>query len=331
MVLSRDASDSLALDALKKYGMDQTYRAKLLQISENITYLVENKTDHSVRGVLRISRPSCHTVPELRAELEWLQKIKKDSVLVVADPIPGLDGALVQLVISPLMPSIYTCVMFEFLTGSPPDITDEKSAVQHFKELGTIAAYLHGQVKGWAQAEHLKRFTWDSESMIGNHARWGSWKAAKELTPESEQELNLTCNIIKKRLGVYGKTKDNFGLIHANLRLSNLLLEGDQIKVINFDDSGFGWYMHDLAAGVSFIETKPITPTLVEAWIEGYRELRPLAKEDLAEVDTFIMQRRLQLLAWISSHYDSFPARNFSTGFLEGTMMLAEKYLSQYS
>ncbi|MGE4353213.1 MAG: phosphotransferase enzyme family protein [Oscillospiraceae bacterium] len=128
-----------------------------------------------------------------------------------------------------------------------------------------------------------------------------------------------------------GKSKDRYGLIHADLRLANLLIEGSKIKVIDFDDCGFSWYLHDMASAVSFIEDRPITPSLIDAWKTGYTKVDCLTYADDLEGDTFIMQRRLQLLAWITSHMDSDPVKELSVGFLDGTVHLADKYLLKFN
>ena len=133
--------------------------------------------------------------------------------------------------------------------------------------------------------------------------------------------------IIKKRLERYGKTEDNYGLIHADLRLANLLLEEDQIKVIDFDDCGFGWHLHDLASALSFIEEKPIVPKLVNAWLDGYKKVLPFTDTDFEEIDTFIMMRRMQLTAWLASHRESGPVAELSRGWMDGTIELAERYV----
>jgi hypothetical protein len=66
----------------------------LLQISENITYLIENKESGVKEAVLRISRPGYHTLAELRDELTWLKEIKSYTPLIVADPLQGKDGLM---------------------------------------------------------------------------------------------------------------------------------------------------------------------------------------------------------------------------------------------
>jgi Ser/Thr protein kinase RdoA (MazF antagonist) len=149
------------------------------------------------------------------------------------------------------------------------------------------------------------------------------------MTPDILQLLSGVSNRIAQNLDEYGKSPDRFGLIHADLRLANILVEEDKIKIIDFDDCGYSWYMHDLAAATSFIEHLPETPLYIDAWKKGYRKILPLSKEDEEIADTLIMMRRLQLLAWLTSHQDSTPVAELSVGYLDGTVSLAKRYLEQ--
>ena len=45
--------------------------------------------------------------------------------------------------------------------------------------------------------------------------------------------------------------------MHADIRLANLLVDGEHVRVIDFDDCGWSWFMYDFATTVSFIEDHP--------------------------------------------------------------------------
>ena len=99
--------------------------------------------------------------------------------------------------------------------------------------------------------------------------------------------------------------------------------------VIDFDDCGFSWFMYDFATTVSFFEDHPQVPELKDAWVEGYRSVAPLDPADEAELDTFVMLRRLLLVAWIGSHHEfATEAAELGAGFTDGSCALAERYLS---
>ena len=90
---------------------------------------------------------------------------------------------------------------------------------------------------------------------------------------------------LRDRLAAYGRGAERWGLIHADLRLANLLARpGSPTAVIDFDDCGFGWYLYDFGAAVSFIEDHPDVPAATDQWVAGYRRVAPLATEEEAEL-----------------------------------------------
>jgi Ser/Thr protein kinase RdoA (MazF antagonist) len=109
------------------------------------------------------------------------------------------------------------------------------------------------------------------------------------------------------------------------------LIDGKSVKVIDFDDCGFGWYMYDAATPVSFYENEPQVPHLIESWKRGYRRILQLSKADEGEIPTFVMLRRLLLVAWIGSHHETELAKSMGLPYTEGTVGLCENYLKQFS
>lgn len=318
--------DDIAENSLYMYNWQNVGETKLIVLSENATYMVKDKKTGNNMGVLRISRPGYHTLTELNSEMKWLNQINEYTPLVVANPIPGKDGKDVQ-VVKGSDGNNYFCVICEYLNGKAPDENDEEKMVKQFAYLGETTAYLHRQTEIWNGTSRLDRMEWNYDTIIGEHAAWGRWNDFEDMTPKAEKMLTEVSQIIEKRLKRYGKNENNYGLIHADLRLANLLLEEDQIKVIDFDDCGFGWHLHDLASALSFIEEKPIVPKLVNAWLGGYKKVLPFTDTDFEEIDTFIMMRRLQLTAWLASHKESGPVEELSVGWMDGTIQLAERYL----
>jgi len=79
---------------------------------------------------------------------------------------------------------------------------------------------------------------------------------------------------------------------------------------------------------VSFIEHHPRVPEMIDSWLRGYRSVRELPREDEAEIWTFIMLRRLLLVAWIGTHTGVEIARELGAGYTAGTCELAERYLN---
>lgn len=321
--------DLVAQKALAEYGLADSHELKLLHRSENITYAVVGKTedglgDGTVYSVLRVGRPGYHTTEESEAEICWMKQIASEGEVIIAAPMDNQRGqAVTQVTLDGIT---YDCVMCEYVTGEAPDPFDRDRGLVWFRQAGETAARLHRQAMNWKEGERLCRPVWDYEALLGEQALFGNWRMCRELGQEGYEILTKTCDRIRDRLLAYGRERERFGLIHSDLRAANLLVEDGRMKVLDFDDCGYGWHLHDLAASISFIEDRPEAASWVEAWIEGYRTCMPFDQKDRREVDTFIMARRIQLLAWITSHDDSDPVKVYEDGFVEKTIGMARKY-----
>jgi Ser/Thr protein kinase RdoA (MazF antagonist) len=99
------------------------------------------------------------------------------------------------------------------------------------------------------------------------------------------------------------------------------------LRIIDFDDCGFSWFMYDFAAAVSFIEHEAMVRELLRAWLAGYRKAAPLSAEERAEIPTFVVLRRIMLTAWLASHSEVPFARQMGAAYTEGTVRLAQEFV----
>lgn len=329
--------------ALGEYGMEQ-WKFELLHCSENATFLVtepENRSgdwtaecaltgENSAGGVrkrvMRVARPGYHTLEELESEIKWVEKIWEEQVIPVARPVRNRRGDGVTVVAwQPC--NHFACVIFEFLPGHAPDPKHDVCALEDFREIGRMAAKLHEQVIHWPEAETLSRPHWDYEHMLGVQGLFGDWRLCRELDKSGFQTIERVCEKIRQNLTNYGKTRENYGLIHSDLRAANLLKDEHCIHAIDFDDSGFGWFLYDAAAAISFVGDDERAGEWLRFWVSGYREVRQLPPEEVRLIPTFVMARRIQLMAWITSHDDSDPVKVYYRGFAEETVKMGERFL----
>ncbi|MFZ1471255.1 MAG: phosphotransferase [Paracoccaceae bacterium] len=317
--------DRLAQTSLPLWPLPEGASARLINVAENTTWLVEAP---GFRAVLRIHRAAYHTRLGIEQELEWSQALAATGTVLTPAPIVGRNGALVQLGHASGLAEPRFMVMFDFAPGAQPDENDDLTGP--FERLGTIAAATHLHTLNWRPAQSLHRLVWDDAAVFGPTATWGNWRDAPNVTPAIALTLEEAEAVVRHRLQAFGKGPDRYGLIHADMRLTNLLIDGDTTRLIDFDDCGLGWHLYDFAAGISFIEDHPQIPALRAAWLRGYRQVRAIPAEDEAEIDTFIMLRRMALLAWIGSHIEAPEPQKMAPGFAAGTAVLAQRYLASH-
>jgi Ser/Thr protein kinase RdoA (MazF antagonist) len=133
---------------------------------------------------------------------------------------------------------------------------------------------------------------------------------------------------IAEDLAHYGAHPDRYGLIHADLVPENLLVDGDRICVIDFDDAGFGWHLFELATSLYFIAGESVYPAAREALIRGYRTERALSDETLERLPLFLAARGTTYLGWVHTRPGSDTARELTPFLIERACAAAEEYLA---
>ncbi len=270
--------------------------------------------------VLRLHRHGYHTGPEIASELAWLTALQDLPGLNTTRPIPGAQGLVTML-------DGRFLVAFAPIDGQELQPGDDLA--RWFAPLGEITARLHLHARHWTPPQGFTRKRWDVETILGSHPHWGHWRKAQGLEPQGEALLSRATDLLAANLQAYGTGPETFGLIHADLRLANLMVNGDTLTAIDFDDCGFGWWTYDLAAALSFIETDPRLPDLIARWVEGYTRIAPLRAQDRAMIPALIFLRRVLLTAWLSTRADSDTAQALGgPTYTSGTLELAERYLT---
>ncbi len=305
---------------LADWDLSPEARITLLTISENATFRV---TDGSLDLVVRVNRPGYHTEQEVRSELAWIEALRRDRIVETPPLIRGRDGEAIRMF--PDGTTLRHAIAFGHMSGVEPD--SDQDLVYWYRHLGEITARLHRHACSWRRPSWFTRKTWNFDRIIGQGAYWGDWRDAPGLTPAGHGILGRAFDRLKAETEAYGYGADRFGLVHCDLRAANLLVEGDRLGVIDFDDCGFCWFAYDFAASVSFIEHEPFLPDLLGAWLSGYRRVMPLPEAQEAAIPMLILLRRMQLTAWIASHAETPTAQSLGPDFTAGTVTLAERYL----
>jgi len=274
-----------------------------------------------------VHRENYHSHRAIECELAWLEALDVEGVVTTPGVYVGKNGDPIQQGQVPGLPEPRFMVLFHFVEGDPPDESGDMTA--GVEELGQIAARCHDHVLRWQKPDSFERLTWDVDAVFGDTPTWGDWRDAPEVTDQVRPVLEKVQSTIRTRLNAFGKASDRFNLIHADMRLANLLEDETGTRLIDFDDCGWGWFLYDFAAAISFIEDDPRIPALKEAWICGYRSVRDLSAEEEYEIDTFVMLRRMALLAWIGSHIEAPEPQELAPGFAATTARLGQAWLER--
>ena len=321
-----DSVKALAQASLPLWPLGEGARARLLNVSENATFLVEHGSQD--RRILRVHRAGYHSRAGIASELAWLAALHAQGGVITPQAQPGLDGETIQQGIVEGLDTPRHMVLFDYIEGTEPDERCH-DLVEPFRRLGEVSARVHLHAAAWPRPPWFERLVWVPENVFGPCAYWGNWRDGPKVEPALLPLLQRVEDEVTARLGAHGRGGDRFGLAHCDLRLANLLIVGDSTRVIDFDDCGLSWFLYDLATALTLIDNLPQTPALVDAWLAGYLPLRPLPAEQLAMVPTLIMMRRMAILAWMGTHASADLSRDHRGGFAEETCAMAEAWLAR--
>ena len=314
--------------ALPHWGLSARTDVTLLNLSENATYRLDDPADGR-RLVLRVHRIGYRSAADIESELAWIRALRASGAVDTPSPVAGRGGAAVHVLPPSGRAPARHAVAFEFAPGKEPGKDDD--LVAWFHKLGAVTARMHAHVRAWPLPPGFRRQHWDFDTMFGARPIWGSWRAGFGLDRQGAAVLERALGLIGERTRRFGQGAGRYGLVHADLRLANLIVDGDRLTVIDFDDCGFSWLAYDFAAAVSFMEDDPLVPALAASWAEGYRTVLALSAEDEAEIPVFLMMRRILLIGWLASHVEVPIAGELGSGYTDRALAMAERLLGQFS
>ena len=276
--------------------------------------------------ILRLHRAGYHDEAAIRSELNWITALARETPVLVPEIVLTRSGD----VLAPVSLAGYgkpsVAVLFVEQPGELPD-QDDPRLPEIFAALGEAAALCHTQALGWEPREGFTRPSWTISNMIGQHGLWGDWRAEPSLNATDTAILSEAQARLERQFAGYGASGDRFALIHNDMRPSNFLWHEDRLRLIDFDDCGFGWLIADFAASVSWFEDDPRVPELFRRWRDGYTRHRPLDSDDLAMAGAAVLARRLLLMAWGVTRADTELAVEHSSDFSRRTLALAQRFL----
>ncbi|MDR3508190.1 MAG: phosphotransferase [Caulobacteraceae bacterium] len=290
-----------ALEALKAFGIEPA-SLEFANISENITFKVSDGRRGGVYA-LRLHRPGYHALEALRSESLWTRALSEAGVRTpkAVATLSGDDyvqvpiGATGERRWAGLAGWLEGEVLAKVVEGE----TDPLINAHHFERLGAIMAAMHNQASAWTPPAEFQRHRLDAEGLMGEAPFWGPFWEHAILSKAEAGLLLATRDRIRGALTRLGKSPEIYSVIHADLHAGNIIRNGEQFVVIDFDDTAFGWHMYDVAVALLGYQSHPDFARFREACLRGYRAVRGLSDEAVALLPMFLLTRELAQVGWL--------------------------------
>jgi Ser/Thr protein kinase RdoA (MazF antagonist) len=273
----------------------------LVSLSENVTFKVTDGRDGRTY-VLRLHRPGYHTLDELQSERAWIRALAVAGV-EVPKPLAARDGReYVEVCISATGERRFAGMTHwidgRLLSTILAETRDQNIVQNYFAQLGSLTASMHNQASGWKPSPAFTRHALDSDGLMGPVPHWGPFWEHQSLSAAERRLLLDVRGRLHETLTRLSLDPSGYSLIHADMHPGNIVVDGDRLTVIDFDDAGFGWHQYDIATVLAYWQSKPNAAEIEDAFLSGYRTTRAVPDEALSLIPTFRLIRWMASIGW---------------------------------
>jgi Ser/Thr protein kinase RdoA (MazF antagonist) len=319
----------LGSTALAHWGLEGA-QLQLLKHRENTVMKVT--TSSGDRYAMRIHRLAYRSDADLLSELLWLKSLRSAGI-ATTEPRRAIDGSLFVTESTAELPEGRQCDLLVWVPGDAIGSVEEGVALDAatlktvYHSAGELAARIHNHGEVWQRPAGFTRLSWDEDGFFGESgAISGRYWDLAALTAEQLALLHRARDVSAVALGAFGKSPDRWGLVHGDLLPENLYYDGSDLRLIDWDDTGFGWHLYDFSTALfAHLGRASFDPALA-AMTEGYRRHRALPDEHLEMLPILTMARALSYVGW--AHTRPGTAGDMTHLIIETACELAQQLLA---
>lgn len=284
------AIDHYISEILKK--AESIYDAKTINkesLGNSANIIFELVTDDNPI-ILRISEYTVYKEKHFNFELSWV-KYLSGKIDEVIKPVLSKKGNLYEII--SVRGKAYIICAFEKAQGriaNPSDPNEWNEGL--FYKLGAIMGNIHKSSKQYTIAVKNKpTFEWNEDFAFSSEFNL------------LDDDVLMVWNKIICELEKLPKAEDSYGIIHNDLHHLNFFIDGDKIRVFDFDDCICSWYSFDIAltlfqfvSTISYKETQlrdAFAKKFISPFLKGYNTQNGIENFWIDKFDLFLRYRRI--------------------------------------
>jgi len=273
-----DAWESPLADQILSLWSHDKGNAKFLRASANFIFTFQkNGEDY----YLRFNHSAERSIDLVSAEVDFVNHLAAKGINV-ARPVPSTSGRFVEKLTLPL--GTFHAVVFRGLPGSQLEI--ENLPPEMFVQWGKALGEIHNASQSYSAQG---RQTWrDHLDMV-----------LKEL-PQKELKARGVVNQLVEKLTQFPVNGSNFGMVHFDFELDNIVWNGTEAGIIDFDDCAYYWFAADIAFALRDLfgnnpKRVDFQDLSFQSFILGYRLVRRISQADIEQIPVFLQLHNLIL------------------------------------
>lgn len=269
-----------AQQALAYFGLPDA-ALRWLAYTHNAVFDVQHK---SGRYVLRLQRTQ--KAAPLEAEAAVLRRLHAQG-LAGRIPLPIQQQRFPQTV----------AVLWNYLPGTIRSA--EEVSERDLRAVGRFLATLHA-IPFAAPDVPLPHL--DYRGLFGAGGRYDAGSAEAVLSAQQKAVMAAVAQTVQQAMQELGQSPQEFGLIHGDLLLKNVLFHEGEVRALDWEYCGWGYYLYDLTPLLWLLKPQTNYASLEAALWEGYTALRPLTGRHRVLLERFIAGRQVASMRWLAAN-----------------------------
>ncbi|OKP79978.1 hypothetical protein A3844_27625 [Paenibacillus helianthi] len=265
---------------------------EFIRHNENMTFKVTDLKEGRLY-LLRIHSPSTagllgiqHTQQGLESEMYILQELSKDQALHVQKPVANRTGGLVTQYVNDGNDICYATLL-EWIEGATLTLQEDNMEQIAYQLGEKLAAFHH--FSRHTELPGLQRPVYDAER-IDTAVEELKYGVDSDLYSQEQYEIIVqVLGMIKRQLQVLETLPGQWGLVHADVQLGNVIITESGPCLIDFGFCGYGYYLFDLGSAGTVLPGE-----LRQLFLQGYASAADFSWEQIRYIegqifmDTFI-------------------------------------------
>mgnify|MGYP001826283849 CR=1 FL=1 len=295
------------------YGLT-LIKIELLQDTDDLVYRLFSHLEKKYS--LKIHRKKLkHSDEKISTLFDWLEFASSRVKFNLPIPIRNHRGNFLSQI--ELEENHYTFTLYKWVEGTPISTSMTNENVE---KIGSVMACLHNVSEEYTSiGKGLRSYDGNWLEQASKTLLSGSERIS--FSKEKRKDLILGLENIRSSMDELGYMPSNFGIIHSDLHFSNILLNGENLSVIDFDDVGFGHYLFDIGTTFNeFADYGQRYTSMIKSFIQGYQSQRILPQNWQKLIEYFKGVAAVAYAEWVFSPENEWVSdrkMNFGISSLE--------------
>lgn len=314
--------DAVAKQAVDRYEI-QLQEMNFLAEETNILYKLSDIKGN--KFLLKIFQENSSTLEDKLLEVFAMKLVCHRGGISIPSILSSKDGSEIQEIkldedSSPMRVAIYTWLEGRDLEGN--------ETKESFIQLGELIARLHIATYGEKIPKTFSPKRWDNVFYYQeDKVVYKDSKYQRYLSREYHEMMDRIIPYLNKQLSrYYRKNEEHLQLIHSDLNPSNVLVNGNEMHIIDFEDVLLGLPLHDIAILLYYYryDEEYNFDEVKQLFFKGYKKIRPLPVFEEFDLDLLMTARRVNFLNYI------LVVSEDPSPFIEKSLPRVKEFIQKY-